>query len=90
MLHAVQVGGVTVQEVNRLELELLKLLEYRLWVPWEDMRPVLKSLLQAKLVLGQGEVRVVRAPQRACVRLARPCGWLGVGRRRRTSCVPAR
>lgn len=50
-----RVGGVSIQEVNRLEIELLKLLDFRIWVPWEDIRAVLKRLVGGKLVIGQGE-----------------------------------
>ncbi|KAG2452957.1 hypothetical protein HYH02_002294 [Chlamydomonas schloesseri] len=50
-----RVGGVSVQEINRLELELLRLLDYRLHVPWEELRCMLKQLLAGSLSIGQGE-----------------------------------
>lgn len=57
-------GGVSVQEINRLELELLRLLDYRLHVPWEELRCMLKQLLAGSLSIGQGEVRGGRAGRR--------------------------
>ncbi len=45
------------QEINRLELEMLRLLDYRLHVPWEELRAMLKQLVAGSLVIGQGEVR---------------------------------
>ncbi|KAG2483924.1 hypothetical protein HYH03_017245 [Edaphochlamys debaryana] len=50
-----RVGGVSAPEINRLELELLRLLDYRLHVPWEELRCVLKQLVAGSLVIGQGE-----------------------------------
>ncbi|EFJ42348.1 cyclin [Volvox carteri f. nagariensis] len=50
-----RVGGVSVQEMNRLELEMLRLLDYRLHVPWEELRAVLKQLVAGALVVGQPE-----------------------------------
>ncbi|KXZ50651.1 CYCU1 protein [Gonium pectorale] len=50
-----RVGGVSVQEINRLELELLRLMDYRLHVPWEELRGMLKQLVAGTLVIGQGE-----------------------------------
>ncbi len=51
---------MSVQEVNRLELELLRLLDYRLAVPWEEVRAVMRQLLAGSFVVGQGEVRGLR------------------------------
>ncbi|GLC46058.1 hypothetical protein PLESTM_001820500 [Pleodorina starrii] len=50
-----RVGGVSAQEINRLELEMLRLLDYRLHVPWEEVRAMLKQLVAGSLVIGQGE-----------------------------------
>lgn len=51
-----QVGGVSALEVNRLELEMLRLLDYRLHVSGEELRAVMKQLLAGSVVIGLGEV----------------------------------
>jgi hypothetical protein len=76
--RAAQVGGVSGAEVNRLELEALRRLDYRLHVPWEELRGLLRTLLAGGLVLGSGEVR--RAAGVGC--------W--VGRERRGGLAPCR
>lgn len=76
---------MSVQEVNRLELELLRLLDYRLAVPWEEVRAVMRQLLAGSFVVGHGEVRglgdvvvvvvmEVVSVQRGWGRMTRDCG----------------
>lgn len=41
---AVQVGGISVQELNGLELDMLTRLDFRLFVNWDNIKHTLKQL----------------------------------------------
>ncbi len=77
-----KIGGVATRELNRLELELLKLLDFRLLVPAEELRGVLRRLR------GAGAARTP-APAPAPARClpsqpARPAAAGGAGPPRRS------
>lgn len=50
-----QVGGVSIQELNRMEVSMLQLLDYKLVLTVDATRHYLKLLLGGSMVLGSGE-----------------------------------
>ncbi|MEW5298138.1 MAG: hypothetical protein WDW36_001291 [Sanguina aurantia] len=50
-----RVGGVSIQELNRMEVSMLQLLDYKLVLTVDATRHYLKLLLGGAMVLGSGE-----------------------------------
>jgi hypothetical protein len=77
---------VATRELNRLELELLKLLEFRLLVPAEELRGVLRRLRGVDVALAPAPVPAAAAAAARCPPQppARPAAAGGVAPPRRS------